>query len=201
MITLALQGAIVVFLILVNGLFSMSETALVSSRKAVLRQRAESGDAGALYALDLAESPNRFLSTVQIGISLIGVLSGALGGATLSRPLAGLLSETFPGLAPYAGVITFGVVVGSITYLTLILGELVPKRLALNGPEKVASRVAGPMRLLSTLAAPAVWFLGVSTDTVLRLLRVRPSDEPPVSEREVEVMLEEGARQSPGKLL
>jgi len=194
MITLALQSAIVMFLILLNGLFSMSETALVSSRKAVLRQRAESGNVGALYALDLAESPNRFLSTVQIGISLIGVLSGALGGATLSRPLSGLLSETVPGLAPYAGAITFGVVVGSITYLTLILGELVPKRLALNGPEKVASRVAGPMRLLSTLTSPAVWFLGVSTDAVLRLLRVRPSDEPPVSEREVEVLLEEGAR-------
>jgi putative hemolysin len=194
MITLALQSAIVVFLILLNGLFSMSETALVSSRKAVLRQRAESGDGGALYALDLAESPNRFLSTVQIGISLIGVLSGALGGAALSRPLAGLLSETVPGLAPYAGAITFVAVVGSITYLTLILGELVPKRLALNGPEKVASRAAGPMRFLSTLASPAVWFLGVSTDVVLRLLRVRPSDEPPVSEREVEVLLEEGAR-------
>ena len=194
MITLALQSAIVMFLILLNGLFSMSETALVSSRKAVLRQRAESGNVGALYALNLAESPNRFLSTVQIGISLIGVLSGALGGATLSRPLSGLLSETVPGLAPYAGAITFGVVVGSITYLTLILGELVPKRLALNGPEKVASRVAGPMRLLSTLTSPAVWFLGVSTDAVLRLLRVRPSDEPPVSEREVEVLLEEGAR-------
>ena len=194
MITLALQSAIVVVLILLNGLFSMSETALVSSRKAVLRQRAESGDGGALYALDLAESPNRFLSTVQIGISLIGVLSGALGGAALSRPLAGLLSETVPGLAPYAGAITFVAVVGSITYLTLILGELVPKRLALNGPEKVASRAAGPMRFLSTLASPAVWFLGVSTDVVLRLLRVRPSDEPPVSEREVEVLLEEGAR-------
>jgi putative hemolysin len=93
---------------------------------------------------------------VQIGISLIGVLSGAVGGAALSDPLAGVLSEIVPGLAPYAGAITFGVVVGSITYLTLILGELVPKRLALNGPETVASRVARPMRLLSTLAAPAV---------------------------------------------
>jgi putative hemolysin len=194
MITLALQSAIVVFLILLNGLFSMSETALVSARKAGLRQRAESGDGGAVCALELAESPNRFLSTVQIGISLIGVLSGALGGATLSRPLARVLSEIFPGLAPYAGAITFGAVVGAITYLTLILGELVPKRLALNGPEKLAARVAGPMRLLSTLASPAVWFLGVSTDAVLRLLRVRPSDEPPVSEREVEVLLEEGAR-------
>jgi putative hemolysin len=191
---LALQSTIVIILILLNGLFSMSETALVSARKAGLRQRADAGDSGARSALDLAGSPNRFLSTVQIGISLIGVLSGAVGGAALADPLAGVLSEAVPVLAPYAGAVTFAVVVGTITYLTLILGELVPKRLALNGPETVASRVAGLMRLLSTVASPAVWFLGLSTDAVLRLLRVGPSDESPVSEREVEILLEEGAR-------
>ena len=194
MTTLALQSAIVVLLILLNGLFSMSETALVSARKASLRQRADAGDDGARSALELASSPNRFLSTVQIGISLIGVLSGALGGAAIAEPLAGAFSGAVPDLAPYAGAISFGVVVGSITYLSLILGELVPKRLALNGAETVASRVAGLMRFLSTLAAPAVWFLGVSTDAVLQLLGVRPSPEPPVSEREVEILLEEGAR-------
>lgn len=117
-----------------------------------------------------------------------------MGGVALSAPLTDILSNAFPDLAPYAGAITFGALVGSITYLSLILGELVPKRLALNGPETVASRVAEPMRLLSSLASPVVWFLSVSTDTVLRLLRVRPSEEPPVSEREVEVLLEEGAR-------
>jgi putative hemolysin len=191
MTTLELQSVIVVLLILLNGVFSMSETALVSARKAGLRQRAEPGHGGALHALKLADSPNRFLSTVQIGISLIGVF-GAVGGAAMAEPLAHVLSEIVPGLAPYAGAITFGVV-GSITYLTLILGELVPKRLALNGPETVASRVAGPMRLLSTLASPAVRFLGVSTDAVLRLLRVTPSNEPPVSEGEVEILLEVGA--------
>jgi putative hemolysin len=194
MTTLTFQSAIVVLLILLNGLFSMSETALVSSRKASLKQRADAGDNGARSALELANSPNRFLSTVRIGISLIGVLSGAVGGAAIGEPLAGVLASAVPGLAPYAGVITFGVVVRSITYLTLILGELVPKRLALNGAETVASRVAGPMRSLSTLASPAVWFLGVSTDAALRLLRVRPSAESPVSEREVEILLEEGAR-------
>jgi putative hemolysin len=192
--TLALQSATIVLLILLNGLFSMSETALVSARKAGLRQRADAGDGGARNALELADSPNRFLSTVQIGISLIGVLSGAVGGAALADPLGDLLSEAVPVLAPYAGSVTFALVVGTITYLTLILGELVPKRLALNGAETVASRVAGPMRLLSTLASPAVWFLGVSIDAVLRLLRVRFSDDPPVSEREVEILLEEGAR-------
>lgn len=194
MTTLAFQSAIVVLLILLNGLFAMSETALVSARKAGLRQRADAGDSGARSALELANSPNRFLSTVQIGISLIGVLSGAVGGATIAEPLAGALSRAVPGLAPYARAISFGAVVGTITYLSLILGELVPKRLALNGAETVASRVAGLMRFLSTLASPAVWFLGVSTDAVLRLLGARPSDEPPVSEREVEILLEEGAR-------
>jgi len=194
MTTLALQSAIILVLTLLNGLFAMSETALVSARKADLRQRADAGDSRARSALELANSPNRFLSTVQIGISLIGVLSGAVGGAAIAEPLAGVLSSTVPGLAPYAGAISFGVVVASITYLSLILGELVPKRLALNGAEAVASRVAEPMRSLSRLAFPVVWFLGVSTDAVLRLLRVRPSTEPPVSEREVEILLEEGAR-------
>jgi putative hemolysin len=195
MTTLGLQCTIVVLLILLNGLFAMSETALVSARKAGLRQRADAGDKRARSALELANSPNRFLSTVQIGISLIGVLSGAVGGATIAEPLGGALASAVPGFASYAGAIAFGGVVGSITYLSLILGELVPKRLALNGAETVASRVAGPMRSLSTLASPAVWFLGVSTDAVLRLLRVRPSTEPPVSEREVEILLEVGARE------
>jgi putative hemolysin len=194
MTTLAFQSAMVLLLILLNGLFAMSETALVSARKAGLRQRADAGDNRARSALELANSPNRFLSTVQVGISLIGVLSGAVGGATIAEPLAGALSSAVPSLASYAGAISFCVVVGSITYLSLILGELVPKRLALNGAEAVASLVAGPMRSLSTVASPVVWFLGVSTDAVLRLLRVMPSTEPPVSEREVEILLEEGAR-------
>jgi putative hemolysin len=194
MTTLAFQSAIVVLLILLNGLFAMSETALVSARKASLRQRADAGDDRARSALELANSPNRFLSTVQIGISLIGVLAGAVGGAAIAEPLADALASAVPVLAPYAGAISFGLVVGSITYLSLILGELAPKRLALNAAETVASRVAGPMRFLSTLTAPVVWFLGVSTDAVLRLLRVRSSTEPPVSEREVEILLEEGAR-------
>src|SRR5215212_1933960 len=185
--------SLILVLILLNGLFAMSETALVSARRIRLRQRAEAGDRSARSALDLADSPNRFLSTVQIGISLIGVLAGAFGGATIAKPLAGALRNV-PALAPYAGPVAVGAVVLAITYLSLILGELVPKRLALNAPEAVASRVAPPMRLLSTLASPAVWFLGASTEGVLRLLGGRASAEPPVSEREVEILLEEGAR-------
>jgi putative hemolysin len=130
---------------------------------------------------------------VQIGISLIGVLAGAFGGATLAEPLADSL-RAVPAIAPYAGPIAFGAVVVAITYLSLILGELVPKRLALNGPEGVAARVAGPMRLISRITAPAVWFLSASTEAVLRLLRVRSAPESPVSEQEVEILMEEGAR-------
>jgi putative hemolysin len=193
MSNVAFQIVVIVLLILLNGYFAMSETALVSSRKARLRQRAEEGDEGARAALELADSPNRFLSTVQIGISLIGVLAGAFGGATLAQPLADAL-RAVPIIAPYAGPVAFGVVVVAITYLSLILGELVPKRLALNGAEAVASRVAGPMRLLSSVTSPAVWFLSASTETVLRLLRVHSTPESPVSEQEVEILMEEGAR-------
>ncbi|MDQ5809641.1 MAG: hemolysin family protein [Actinomycetota bacterium] len=191
--TIALQIAVIVLLTLLNGFFAMSETALVSSRKARLRQRSEEGDRGANAALELAGSPNRFLSTVQIGISLIGVLAGAFGGATLAEPLADAL-RVVPALAPYTGPIAFGTVVMAITYLSLILGELVPKRLALNGAEAVASRVAGPMRLISVVTSPAVWFLSFSTEAVLRLLGVRPPAESPVTEQEVEILMEEGAR-------
>jgi putative hemolysin len=193
MLGIAVQIAVIVVLTLLNGLFAMSETALVSSRKARLRERAEAGDKGARAALKLADSPTRFLSTVQIGISLIGVLAGAFGGAALAGPLAEALRGV-PLLAPYAGPIAFSAVVVGITYLSLIIGELVPKRLALNGPETVVSRVAGPMRLISALTAPAVWFLSASTEGVLRALGVRQTDAAPVSEQEVEILMEEGAR-------
>jgi putative hemolysin len=140
----------------------------------------------------LANNPNRFLATVQIGITLIGILTGVFGGATITRELAALL-DTLPALAPYSTVIAGLVVVTLLTYLTLIIGELVPKRLALNGAERVASSVAGPMTLLSRLAWPLVRFLGISTDFVLRLLRVKPSDEPLVTAEEIMAMVEQGA--------
>ena len=133
----ALQIAVIVVLALLNGLLAMSETALVSSRKARLKQRAEAGDRGARAALRLAESPNRFLSTVQIGISLVGVLAGAFGGATLAQPLADAL-RAVPALAPYAGPLAFGTVVVAITYLSLIIGELVPKRPERRGGGRLA---------------------------------------------------------------
>ena len=193
MISLAFQIAVIVALTLLNGLLAMSETALVSSRKARLGQRAEAGDRGARTALKLVDEPTRFLSTVQIGISLIGVLAGAFGGATLAEPLASVLSGV-PGIAPYSWAVAFVVVVAAITYLSLIIGELVPKRLALNDPEAVSSRVSRPMRSLSILASPGVWLLSVSTEVVLRLLGARRSEDPPVTEQEFESLLEEGER-------
>lgn len=188
-----MQIAVIVVLTILNGLFAMSETALVSSRKARLKERAEAGDKGARAALELADSPTRFLSTVQIGISLIGVLAGAFGGAALAGPLAEALRGV-PLLTPYAGPLAFGAVVVAITYLSLIIGELVPKRLALNSPETVVSRVARPMRLISWVTAPAVWFLSASTEGVLRVLGEHQTDAAPVSEQEVEILMEEGAR-------
>src|SRR5690606_16487964 len=157
--------AVVVALVLVNGLFAMSEIAVVSANRFRLQQRADEGDRAAGRALALAEDPNRFLATVQVGITLVGVVSGAFGGATLAGPLAAALRRV-PWLAPYAGPVAFAVVVAGISYLSLVVGELVPKRLGLANPEGVAVRVAGLMDAVSRAAAPVVWLLGASTSLV-----------------------------------
>ncbi len=191
MSAITIESVVIIVLILINGMLAMSEMAVVSARKARLQRRAEQGDAGARVALELANAPNRFLSTVQIGITLIGILTGAFGGATLAAEIDARL-EQVPGLAAYSEAIGLGTVVLLITYLSLILGELVPKRLALNNAEAVAARLARPMRLLSVLASPAVRLLSFSTESVLRLLGARPSTEPPVTEEEVKLMLEQG---------
>ncbi len=187
----AFEVVFVLLLIVANGVFSMSETAVVSARRARLQQRADEGDAGARSAL--ADEPNIFLATVQVGITLIGILSGAFGGARLAGSLAGPL-RAVPGIAPYADTIAFSVVVLAITYLSLVVGELVPKRIALNNPEGIASFIAGPMRGLSTLASPIVRLLSASTNAAFRLLRIRESEEPPVTDEEIGVLLEQGAR-------
>ncbi|MCE7949212.1 MAG: HlyC/CorC family transporter [Chloroflexi bacterium CFX4] len=184
---------IILLLIIANGVFAMSETALLSSRKARLQQRANGGDARAAAALELANKPNTFLATVQIGITLIGILAGAFGGATLAGSLADILRGV-PFLAPSAEAIAFTLIVLLITYLSLIIGELVPKQLALNNPERIVSLVAAPMSILSRLTAPLVRLLDGSTSLVLRLLNVRPSDEPAVTEEEIKVMIAQGAQ-------
>lgn len=184
---------LILLLSLLNGVLAMSEIALVSARKVRLRQRAEAGDRGARAALDLAESPGRFLSTVQVGITLVGILAGAFGGATLAEELAARIAQV-PALASYSEAIGIGVVVIGITYLTLIFGELVPKQLALNGPEKIAALVARPLMVLSKVSAPAVFLLDGSTRLILRLLGTRPSNEPPVTEEELNHLLKQGTR-------
>src|SRR5215475_3365252 len=189
--SVAIEILFILLLLIANGLFAMSEIALVSSRKARLRRRAEK-DAGARVALELAEAPVRYLSTVQIGITLIGILAGAFGGATISAHLARSLNR-IPALAPYSEAISLVVVVMTITYLSLVVGELVPKRLALNNPERIAARVAKPMRFLSRLTSPAVHALSASSSFLLRLLGARPTAEPPITEEEVKILIDAGA--------
>lgn len=186
-----LEIVIVLVLIAFNGIFAMSEFALVSAKKIRLKQQAEEGDTRASVALKLANEPTSFLSTIQIGITLVGIFAGAFGGATIADGLTIYFNE-FPFLAPYSHAISITLVVIVITYLTLIFGELVPKRLALNNAEPIASYVAKPMFFLSVIAKPLVIVLSYSTEGVLRLLRVRKITGPPVTEEEIKFMLEEG---------
>lgn len=185
------QLLIILLLLIANGVFALSELSIISARKARLQQRAERGDAGALAALELARDPGPFLSTVQIGITLVGIFTGAFGGAMLSERLAASL-EGIPFLAPYRATLSLVLVVLGITYLSLIIGELVPKRLALNNPEGHAVRMARPMQTLSRITSPIVRLLSASTDLVLRLFGVRPSSEPPVTEEEINVLIRQG---------
>jgi putative hemolysin len=191
MSSITFEILIILVLIIANGVFSMSEMAIVSSRKVRLQQLANQGDTKARVALKLAESPNHFLSTVQVGITLIGILTGAFGGATIASRLAEIVRKV-PLLVPYSEPLSFGVVVLIITYLSLIVGELVPKRLALNNPEQIASIVAIPMRALAAIASPVVSLLSASTDMVLRLLGITPSLQPQVTEEEIKILIEQG---------
>ncbi|HEX7317463.1 MAG TPA: hemolysin family protein [Pyrinomonadaceae bacterium] len=182
----------ILLLLVANGVFAMSEMALVSARKARLQQRAGAGDARARAALELANAPDTFLSTVQVGITLVGILAGAFGGSTLAKQLAAQAARV-PALAPYGEAIGLGVVVLAITYLSLVVGELAPKRLALNNPEKIASMVARPMRALSRLASPVVRLLSFSTASLLKAFGVTATAEPPVTEEEIRVLIHQGA--------
>ncbi len=184
---------IVIFLIVLNGIFAMAEIAIVSSRKTKLQHLANEGSKRAQAALELAKNPNRFLSTVQIGITLIGIFAGAFGGATIADNLAEQFKH-IPQIALYSDALALAIVVGSITYLSLIIGELVPKRIALAHPERFAIILARPMNIVSKVTAPLVTLLSVSTDLILRLLRIKPSTEPSVSEEEVRMLLREGTQ-------
>ncbi len=180
-------------LIFLNGLFALSEAALLSVRKARLRQRFNEGDRRAGHALALSENPGPFLSTIQLGITLVNILLGATGGVALARLLESWLIGV-PWLASLSRSLALTLVVILTTFLTIVLGELTPKRLALHIPERVASLVAGPMILLQRLFAPFVWLLNKTTELILRLLRVRPVEEPPVTEEELLVQLDQGTQ-------
>jgi len=191
--SIALEIILLLFLILLNGLLAMSEFAVVYARKSRLQPLADDGNKRARIALDLAEHPVQFLATIQIGITLVGTLVGAVGGATLARHFAPLLTA-IPLLAPYADAISFAAVVLLLTFLTLVLGELVPKQLALHSAERLAIVLAGPIRTLSRLTSPLVRFLAGSSTLIVRLLGIRPSTEPPVTEDEIKILLEQGTQ-------
>lgn len=189
---MVIEIVLVLLLILINGAFALSEIAIVSSKRVRLVQMAEAGSAGARQALALASEPTRFLSSVQVGITGIGVLNGAIGGAAIAGPLR-LALERSPALAPFADLLSFGVMVIVVTGASLILGELVPKRIALTQPEKIASMIARPMDLVARLGRPIVYLLSASTDTIVRLLGIRKTDRVTVTMEEIKLLIEQGA--------
>jgi putative hemolysin len=180
---------IIIFaLILLNGMLAMTEIAVISARKVRLKQMAEDGNSGAAIALGLAEDPTQFLSAVQIGITLVGILAGVFGGATVARELA-LALEGIPLLAAYADTIAVTIVVLLITYLTLVLGELAPKRIALTRTETIAASMAPLMNWICRATSPLVSLLSASASLVLRLIGIRPSGEPSVTEEDIKVLI------------
>jgi putative hemolysin len=184
---------IISLLLLINGLFAMTEVAVISARKNRLRNMADEGKAGAKAALDLAESPNQFLSTIQIGITLIGIFAGAYGGATIAEQISKSIS-TIPLLKPYDEMIGVGIVVAVITYASLIIGELVPKRIGLGHSEQIAVRMSRPMQWLAKIAKPIVFFLSKSTELSLKALPIKEKHQTAVTVEEVDSLLQEGLR-------
>jgi len=184
---------IIALLILLNGVFSMAEIALVSARKARLEAQANKGDKKAREALNLANHPDHFLSTVQIGITLIGILTGLYSGDKMTGDIVAFL-EQFPSLAPYSkGVATTAVVI-LITYFTLVFGELIPKRIGLSSPERIAKIMAGPMRVVSWVTFPFIWLLTQSTRLITKIFNIK-SDDTQVTEEEIKAIINEGTEQ------
>jgi putative hemolysin len=191
--SIGLEIGIILFLVIMNGVLAMTEIAYVSASRALLQVRSRKGDKMSAAALKFIESPTRLLSTVQVGITLIGIMAGAFGGATLAEELGGWL-EHVPGVAPYGEVLAFAIVVTALTYLSLVVGELLPKRVAMLNPEGIATTMSRPMKILASLSAPAVWFLTHSTELLLTLLRVPPKPERVATEDEIKLMIEQGTR-------
>lgn len=186
---------IILSLILINGLLAGTEIAVLSARRALLVSQAQAGDSTAQRVLNLLDRPNIFLSTIQVGITLVGILAGAFGGADAVRYLAPRLAALpIPGAATYAEPVALGLVVLVITYLALLIGELVPKRLALERPERISKAMARPMEYLALVTRPVVWLLSTSTGLVLKVLGVKDGKKPSVTEEEIRYLVAEGAR-------
>lgn len=183
---------IIIALVLLNGLFSMAEMALVSSRKFKLELEKKKGSVGAQSALDLSENPTKFLSTVQIGITLIGILLGVYSGDNLTDDMMRFLVQ-FEWIAPYAKTVSVALIVVFITYLSIVLGELFPKRLGMTFPEPIAIFMAKPMRVLSIITSPFVWLLSISNDLLAKVFGVKKSSESKVSEEEIKAIIKESA--------
>ncbi len=188
-----IEAAVVLFLTLVNGFLAMSELSILSARRSRLKHLSGQGSRGARIALRLLEDPGRLLSTIQIGITLIGIIAGAFSGATLGQRL-GIWLNTFSWLSPHGVTLGIGITVALITYLSLILGELVPKRIALVHPEKIAAFVAVPIQGISFVAAPLVALLKSSTERMLSLLRVAAMPKSTVTEEEIKSLIAEGTK-------
>jgi putative hemolysin len=182
---------IILFLILLNGVFSMSEIALISARKNRLETAAKKGQQNAKVALDLVNSPNKLLSTVQIGITLISILTGIFSGDKITTDVETFVA-TFPALQHYAHTIAVGIVVVILTFFSLVLGELLPKRIGLNYPETIAKSMAVPMKVISQLTAPFIWLLTISTDALLKLFNIKPTADGKVTEDEIKAIIKEG---------
>jgi len=182
---------IIFFLILLNGVFSMSEIALISARKNRLETAAKKGNSSAKIALDLANSPNKFLSTVQIGITLIGILTGIYSGEKVTDDVKFFL-DGYTALQPYSASLSVGIVVVILTFFSLVLGELLPKRIGLNYPEAIAKGVAVPMKIVSVITAPFIWLLTTSTDFILDILKIKPTADGKVTEEEIKAIIKEG---------
>ena len=184
---------ILIVLIVLNGIFAMSEIALVTARKARLTSKAAAGDKSAQAAIRLGENPTRFLSAIQIGITSIGLLSGIFGESALAGPLSTWMQESLGIQAATSGMLATVIVVIAVTYLSIVIGELVPKRLGQIAPEKMACLVARPMTALETISAPFVLLLSWSTSALLRLMGTRPDDNQTVTEEEIQAMIDEGS--------
>jgi len=182
---------IILFLILLNGVFSMSEIALISARKNRLETAAKKGQQNAKVALDLVNSPNKLLSTVQIGITLISILTGIFSGDKITTDVQNFIA-TFQLLQPYAHTVAVGIVVVILTFFSLVLGELLPKRIGLNYPESIAKSVAVPMKVISQLTAPFIWLLTISTDALLKVFNIKPTADGKVTEDEIKAIIKEG---------